>query len=54
MSDIKLTQKDKVPIKKVVYPQLMRYKAENKIYQDWRADSIHNEDNGIQHVPDWS
>lgn len=34
MSDIKLTQKDKVPIKKVVYAQLVRYKVENKIHQD--------------------
>lgn len=34
MSEIKLTQKDYVPIKKVVYPQPMRHKAENKIYQD--------------------
>lgn len=34
MSDIKLTQKDKAPIKKVVYPQPVRYKVENKIYQD--------------------
>lgn len=33
MSDIKLTQKDKVPIKKVVYVQQARYKVKNKIHQ---------------------
>lgn len=33
MSDIKLTQKDKGPIKKVVYAQPARYKVENKIHQ---------------------
>lgn len=33
MSDIKLTRKDKGPIKKVVYAQPGRYKVENKIHQ---------------------
>lgn len=33
MSDIKLTQKDKVPIKKVVYAQPARQKVENKVHQ---------------------
>jgi len=32
MSGIKLIQKDKVFIKKVVYPGPVRYKVENKIY----------------------